>query len=232
MNALALAVALLAAAEPLPASGQPTLPPETASARQAEASQGWLSGMALREFRAGLGASAASGVTGVSPTAQLGVEIDPWERIGFRLTLGTVLGAGSGEWSSLELAPGVVFRAFGPGAPVTPYLAVGGQISFLTIDPASRNNYRAAGALRADGSGTGKLSSALTATGGDSGGNPGSGGPMARISGAPEATAGVALRLTKDVALDVGVRYVLLTWQGKAHSGLTATALVCAPLSF
>ena len=225
-----LVLSLLAVADPVLAGPQPAPPPEVISA-QGEASKGWLAGAALREFRAGVGASAASGTVGVSPTAQFGVEVDPWERLGFRLTLGTVLGAGSGEWSAVELSPGVVFRAFAPGAPVTPYLAVGGQLSFLTIDPGSRSNYRAA-ALHSDGSGAGKLSSALSAPGADSGGVAGSSGAMARISAAPEATVGAALRLTRDVALDVGVRYVLLTWQGKAHSGLTATVLVCAPLSF
>lgn len=232
MTSLAIAVALLATGLPAPEGGGAALPPGTASAREAGTASDALAGMALREFRAGLGASAASGTMGVSPTAQFGVEIDPWERIGFRLTLGTVLGAGSGEWSAVELAPGVVLRAFGPGAPVTPYLAVGGQVSFLTIDPASRTSYRAPAALQSGGSATGKLGSALSAVGGDSGGASGGSGPMARISAAPEATAGVALRLTRDVALDLGVRYVLLTWQGKVHSGLTATVVVCAPLSF
>jgi len=227
-----LVLSLLAVADPALAGPQPAPPPEAIAARQGEASKGWLAGAALREIRAGVGASAASGTVGVSPTAQFGVEVDPWERLGFRLTLGTVFGAGSGEWSAVELSPGVVFRAFAPGAPITPYLAVGGQISFLTIDPGSRTSYRAAGALQPDGSGTGKLSSALSGVAGDSGGGAGSGGPMARISAAPEATVGAALRLTRDVALDVGVRYVLLTWQGKAHSGLTATVLVCAPLAF
>jgi hypothetical protein len=76
------------------------------------------------------------------------------------------------------------------------------------------------------------MSLATAAAGGDGGPPPdtstGPAGPV-HYSVAPELQAGVAVPLGDGLALDVGVRYLPLRWEGAVRHAFTGIVAVCSP---
>jgi len=174
-----------------------------------EASPPW------REFRAGSGAMTFLGVEGVAPAAEVGVEVDRSGRLGFRFTFGAAMRM---AWGSVYVAPELVFRLLPRGAPVSPYVTAGLQAAVLNITDGAlgvpdRAESRAA------------VSGNLVRpepTGGGGGPTP------LRLSAGPQAQVGVSFPFD-GTRLDVGVRYNVQVWEGKAYSGVAVLLTVVGP---
>ncbi|HET9554042.1 MAG TPA: hypothetical protein VFP50_13820, partial [Anaeromyxobacteraceae bacterium] len=161
--------------------------------------------------------------SGVSPTALVGVELDPWSPFGIRAGLGMVTSVGGGEWTSAELTAALVYRPLRAAA-LSPYLTAGVQLATLTIAPQDHSF----GPPLARST----ISLAAAAPGGDPEAAPSANtspsGPV-HYSVAPELGAGLGLPLVEGLALDVGVRYLPLRWEGEVRHAFTGVVAVCSP---
>lgn len=223
------------------AAGEPQAPaPEAATAAlapaalQAEAAP---EGTFVRkQFLFSAGAGGLDG-GGVSPQTQVGIGLDPWDRLGFRLLLGATLGTG---WGAIELSPQIAWRLAGEGARVTPYLAGGVQVSAMNLLSDSKKMYTSAapqglGAGRtasARSPGGTPVASATSSGAGDTGGGglgP-EGPPPFHGSFGPLGAAGVQVRVAPGVFVDLSARYDLRFFQGSSLSGASVILGVAAPL--
>lgn len=165
-------------------------------------------------FRVTLGGGGVSGLNGVSPTVLVGLEVTPWKHVGLRGGMGMVAATGGGAWSSAELSAAVVYHAL-PGAFLDPWVAAGAQFGVLSL-------YR-------EPAGGAPLSFATN------GGGPippaesvGGRGPVdAYVS--PELQLGVTTRLRGRLALDVGVRYLSLSYKGDTRNAFSGLVTLCTP---
>jgi hypothetical protein len=166
------------------------------------------------QFRVTLGGGGVSGLPGVSPTVLVGLEVSPWRHVGVRAGMGMVAATGGGAWSSAELSAALVYHV-APGAAFDPYLAAGAQLGVLSI-------YRPAGNVQPISFAT-STGEPITIPDSSSGRGP--------ISGfaAPEVQAGVNTRLRGKLSLDVGVRYLPLTYKGVTRSAFTGLVTLCTP---
>jgi hypothetical protein len=224
MNALALAVLLLA--EP-PAHGLADVAPP-AEGQRLELGTGAIRSLAIPQpivdaderpvigtFRVTLGGSGVSGLSGVSPTVLVGVEVKPFRHVGFRGGMGMVTAAGGGAWASAELSAAVVYH-LGLSTFADPYVSVGAQAGVVSL-------YRPAYGQQAI--------SFATSTGDPIPPPPDSAagrGPVNAYA-APELQIGVNTALRGRVSLDVGVRYLPLTYKGETRNAFTGLFTLCTP---
>jgi hypothetical protein len=166
------------------------------------------------QFRVTLGGGGVSGLAGVSPTVLVGVEVKPFRHVGFRGGMGMVAATGGGAWSSGELSAAVVYHV-SPGAFVDPYVAAGGQVGVLSIYKGS-----SAGAPINFAAGAGDIPPMADSSVGR--------GPIKSFA-APEVQVGLNTALRGRVSLDVGVRYLALTYKGETRSAFTGLVTLCAP---
>lgn len=223
MNALALALLLLAepaaeadqlaaaapAASAMGVAGVPVARP-LAVPEFGEATERAVRG----QFRVTVGGGGVSGLPGVSPTVLVGLELSPWRQVGVRVGMGMVAATGGGAWSAAELSAALVYHV-APGAAFDPYLAAGAQMGVLSI-------YRPAGNVQpiSFATSTGEPIVVPDSTSGR--------GPISGYA-APEVQAGVNTRLRGRLSLDVGVRYLPLTYKGVTRSAFTGLVTLCTP---
>jgi hypothetical protein len=164
-------------------------------------------------FRVTLGGGGVSGLSGVSPTVLVGVEVSPWRHVGFRGGMGMVAATGGGAWSSAELSAAVVYHA-SPGGLLNPYVAAGAQVGVLSLyEP------------------TNARPMSFATSNGDPIVNPDSSsgrGPVSSFA-APEVQVGVNTRLRGRLSLDIGVRYLPLTYKGETRSAFSGLFTLCTP---
>lgn len=167
-------------------------------------------------FRVTLGGGGVSGLSGVSPTVLVGVEVKPFRHVGFRGGMGMVASTGGGAWSSAELSAAVVYHLT-PGAFIDPYLSAGAQVGVLSL-------YKPA-------AGVGAPISFATSTGDPIPPPPDSSAGRGPISSyaAPEIQVGLNTPLRGGFSLDVGVRYLPLTYKGQTRNAFTGLVTLCSP---
>jgi len=164
-------------------------------------------------FRVTLGGGGVSGLSGVSPTVLVGVEVSPWRHVGLRGGMGMVTATGGGAWTSVELSAAVVYHAL-PGAFLDPYVAAGAQVGVLSIyQPADSPPISFA-------TSSGEPVALPDSTSGR--------GPVNSFA-APELQVGVNTKLRGSLGLDIGVRYLPLTYQGQTRSAFTGLVTLCTP---
>ena len=226
MNALVLAVVLLA--EPAAVDLTPTAP-AVEPAQLGLVGAGIARPLAIPapvidaddrptrgDFRVTLGGGGVSGLSGVSPTVLVGVEVKPFQNVGFRGGMGMVAATGGGAWSSAELSAAVVYHAL-PGASFDPYLAAGAQAGVLSI-------YQPTGSARAPISFATSNGDPIPPPPDSSAGR----GPIKSFA-SPELQAGVKTALRGGLSLDVGVRYLVLKYQGETRSAFSGLFTLCTP---
>lgn len=221
MNALVLAVLLLAdpaapLAVTLPASAQlevaaPGVRPLALPERVFEAVE--RDRLDRGFFRVTLGGGGVSGLSGVSPTVLVGVEVSPWRHVGLRGGMGMVAATGGGAWSSAELSAAIVYHLV-PGGFLNPYVAAGAQVGVLSLhEPTNAVPMSFA-------TSTGEpIVIPDSATGR---------GPV-RSFAAPEVQVGVNTRLRGRLSLDIGVRYLPLRYEGETRSAFSGLLTLCTP---
>jgi hypothetical protein len=124
-----------------------------------------------------------------------------------------VAATGGGAWSAAELSAAVVYHAM-PGAFLDPYVAAGGQVGVLSLYQPTR----AAPISFATSSGD------PIAIPDSSSGR----GPVSSFA-APELQVGVATRLRGRLGLDVGVRFLPLTYKGETRGAFSGLVTLCTP---
>lgn len=165
------------------------------------------------QFRVTLGGGGVSGLSGVSPTVLVGVEVSPWRHVGLRGGMGMVTAAGGGAWSSVELSGAVVYHAL-PGAFLDPYVSAGAQFGVLSLyEPTDSPPISFA-------TSSGEPIALPDSTSGR--------GPVNSFA-APELQVGINTRLRGSLSLDIGVRYLPLTYQGQTRSAFTGLFTLCTP---
>jgi hypothetical protein len=169
-----------------------------------------------RDFRVGAGAATFREVDGVAATAEVGLEVAPWQPLGLRFTFGSSMRVG---WGTVFFSPELVYRLL-PRGGVSPYLTGGLQAAVLNITDGARSVPDVAEA-RAAATGTPVSPEA----------GAGAGPAPLRFSAGPQAGLGVTLPLL-GTTLDVGLRYNLHFWDGDAYSGLGLLLTVVGPVSF
>jgi len=223
VNALVLAVLLLAD----PAAPEPQLAASAPAPARLDAIGPAVRPLALPErvleaggerldrglFRVTLGGGGVSGLSGVSPTVLVGVEVSPWRHVGLRGGMGMVTAAGGGAWSSVELSGAVVYHAL-PGAFLDPYVSAGAQFGVLSLyEPTDSPPISFA-------TSSGEPIALPDSTSGR--------GPVNSFA-APELQVGINTRLRGSLSLDIGVRYLPLTYQGQTRSAFTGLFTLCTP---
>jgi len=167
------------------------------------------------QFRVTLGGGGVSGLSGVSPTVLVGVEVKPFRHVGFRGGMGMVAATGGGAWSSGEISAAVVYH-LGLSSFADPYVSAGVQAGVLSL-------YKPAHG--------GQPISFATSTGDPIPPPPDSSsgrGPVSSYA-APEIQVGVNTALRGRLSLDVGVRYLSLTYKGETRNAFTGLVTLCAP---
>ncbi len=165
-------------------------------------------------FRVTLGGGGVSGMAGVSPTVLVGLEINPWRHVGLRGGMGMVAATGGGAWSSAELSAAVVYHAL-PGAFLDPWIAAGAQFGVLSLYRESGGPPRASFATNGGG--------AIPPPDSVSGRGP------VNSYASPEVQVGVNTRLRGRLSLDVGVRYLSLTYKGDTRNAFSGLVTLCTP---
>lgn len=171
----------------------------------------------IADYRAGGGGMAIVDVDGTAPAGETGIEFVPWGPVALRLTLGAVVRVG---WGAFFVTPEAVFRALPRHALLSPYLAAGLQAGFVNITWEARHH------------GMNEIQSAAGSveTGHEMSGDGGGAGPTPlRFTAGPQLTGGVRFQAFREYALDVGVRYALLRWQGAPYHAYGVVLTVCAP---
>jgi len=84
------------------------------------------------QFRVTLGGGGVAGLSGVSPTVLVGVEVRPFRHVGFRGGMGMVSAAGGGAWASAEVSAAVVYH-LGLSSLADPYISAGAQAGVLSL---------------------------------------------------------------------------------------------------
>lgn len=216
-------LAPLALAFALAADPQPAPPPAPAAALAAPAVQLSVPAAApeasyfkIREFKSGAGLAQLVGNPGGAGLVSFGVMVSPWEHLAFNLPISWTYAGNWGDMNAVGITPGVVYRLGGLDARVNPYAGVGLDVSLLNIDPESSR-------LLKDPNATATLSNGLSAHNASaSDGTPrtvgGAGGGIAQVTTAPEARAGVQVRLTRRISLDANLRYLRLPWGAYYHN--------------
>lgn len=223
MTALVVVLLLAAGAENAPLPSDATPPEADATGAAAPALEGRAAGRSWpRRFRGGGGATAIADVTGVAPGAEVGLELDPWELVGFRMTFGTAMRVG---WGSFFATPEVVLRGAPMQASFAPYLAAGVQVAAVNITPRALGVSESTGAIRSG------LTSDEGAADPRSGASADGPSPLS-LSLGPQVGAGLELQLSPQVTVDLGVRYTLLTWNGDRYHAVSGTVMLCGPLHF
>jgi hypothetical protein len=119
-----------------------------------------------------------------------------------------------------------VYRPIGARYRVAPYLGAGIQLAFVAVfpDPVPPPPPGSARAAR------GHLApTAANAEGGKFPTEPDSFGGTNQFKVMPEVAAGALIRLGDRLNLDLGARYLPLSWNGTTYSGLTFLAAICSP---
>jgi hypothetical protein len=212
---------------PQPILVQPRSAPEASAGAVAVAAPAPSTSSVGRLVRAGLGVSVTDADAGYASTFQAGVQVDPWNLVGFRGSIGMTTSVfGAGGWDSAELTTSVLLRPIGSQRRVVPYAGLGVQFAFLAIFPDAP----------ADGSGTvpkvasGHLAPLATAAPGESVDQAKGGfGGTNQFKIMPELTVGALFKLTDRLDLDVAGRYLPLSWNGTTYDGFSVVASICAP---
>jgi len=251
----AAALALLLAADPVPATAPEVTPPATAPAPDLtpapvpaqpratpEAPGGAVVAVApapapaassvARLVRAGLGVSVTDADAGYASTFLAGVQVDPWSLFGFRGSLGMTTSVfGAGGWDSAELTTSVLFRPIGNQRRVVPYAGLGVQLALLAIfpDPVAAP---AGGvpSILALGQKAPRAPLAAVSADGDTFPTKADGfGGTNQFKVMPELTVGALVKLTDRLDLDVAGRYLPLDWNGITYDGFSVVVSICAP---
>jgi hypothetical protein len=232
-----LVLAVLLAADPAPAaplSASPATPP----ARGAPTAAGLAAAQALEEellapddvqlrrlsawrprFRTGLGASGLVDVDGLAPQGEVGLDFRADRRLGVRVSAGGAVRIG---WGVFSVAPEAVLRLGRAEGLLSPYVAAGVQLAVLNIRDDMLGVRRGTATARA------AATSTPTEPGVEQQG--GAGDTPLSLSVGPQATAGVAIRLSRRFALDVAARYTLPSWRSERYSGLGGLVALSAAI--
>jgi hypothetical protein len=178
--------------------------------------------------RAGLGVSVTDADSGFASTFQAGVQVDPWNRFGFRAGMGmTTSTVGAGGWDAAEFSASALYRPLGQNRRVVPYLGLGVQVAIMAIFPdgaplpseglARLAPGHLAPLLAVDANGD-MYPNAVDGFGGTN-----------QIKVMPELTAGAIIKLSQRLDLDLSARYLPLFWNGTTYNGLSVVAAICAP---
>ncbi len=170
-----------------------------------------------REFRFAAGAGAIESLYGKAATAEIGVEVDPWDRVGFRVTVG---GTMRYTWGMLSVTPEVMLRATPLRARVSPWLSAGIQVGALEVTEEARTG-AAALPLRSRASVTDdpgeRIAAALRGT------------MPFSLSVGPQVAAGVALRIAPELSVDLVARSTLVRLDGDWLVALGGVVALCGP---
>lgn len=180
----------------------------------------------IADVRAGGGGARILSIAGVGAAAEAGLELKPWSvgslPVAMRVTLGSNIKVG---WGTFYLAPEAVFRLRDVHSTFSPYLTVGGNVTFLNISdealgidriPTWRQNQGAAGS--SDGPPRPDAQAASSAAG-----------TAVKASLGPQATVGLRWQATKGLGLDLGARWTMLRFRGETYQNFGMVLAVCAP---
>lgn len=175
----------------------------------------------IADTRYGAGATSLRDINGTAPTGEFGLELRPWGPVALRTSIGV---AARYTWGTLTVTPEAVYRFSPLEATFSPYVAAGVQAGVI--------NVRKEALEPQDGLQT--LTAAATnddpdpSTGDDTGRFAPGSSPL-RFTAGPQVTAGVRFRAFTKTALDLGVRYNLVRWDGESYQGFSVVLAVCAP---
>jgi hypothetical protein len=179
-----------------------------------------------RQVQGGVGISVTNADSGFASTVLAGVQVDPWDLVGFRGSFGMTSSAvGAGGWDAAEVAGAVLVRPIGNHRRVVPYAGVGVLFAILALfpDPVTPTT-----AVLPKFAGRHQAPLLVTADGNFPKEPEPTGGPN-QFKVIPELTAGATVRLTHRLGLDVAARYLPLSWNGSTYNGLSVVASICAP---
>jgi hypothetical protein len=179
-----------------------------------------------RQVRAGLGVAVTNADKGFASTFQVGVQLDPWDAVGFRAGAGmTTSVVGAGGWDAAEFSGSAVLHPFGLGGRIAPYIGVGVQFAFMAVFPDDAPPPPQGLAKL----GTGHLAPSLVAAEGTFPAKVDGFGGTNQFKVMPEATVGALIRLTPKLSLDAAARYQPLIWNGTTYNGLSVIAALSTP---
>lgn len=175
----------------------------------------------VTDARFGGGTLFVGDVKGAAPSGEAGLEFRSLGPVALRMTLGA---AARLSWGALYLTPEAVYRFLPREARFSPYVSLGAFGGLMNVrDEAFTGGHRKE---------QGQLSSAIFGEK-DYDANPGGGAapPGSALSPAygPQLQAGLRVRTFGATALDLGLRYSLIRWEGDTYRGMGVVLTVCAP---
>lgn len=184
-----------------------------------------------RTFLSSAGLSQLVGGVGAMGSLNFGLQISPFEHVALRLPVHLVYAGNWGEMNAFGISPYVVYRFGDGGWRVHPYAGAGYDFGLTSIDPEGLRIATHASNAWGTGAHLNPPSNAAPGEGNkfNRNGNGLFGGGNAVFVASPQATAGLEIRMTQRVSLDVGMRYVMIPWGNETRHAFSEQVGVSVP---